>query len=160
VQEGETARGTTRDEFLPLWQAAIADAPVRRWDRTEPVTQWLGEPGRRLNPGDVASLTARISAQVLDWYGDADVWLVPTVAVAPPRIGAWNGLAPREIYDAAAEVAAFTAVVNVTGQPAMSVPVGVSSRRHPIGVQLVGRARADAELFTLAAELEALLGRS
>lgn len=157
VEEGETARGTTRDEFLPLWQAAIADAPVRRWDRTEPVTQWLGKPGRLLQPRDVASLTARITANVLDWFGDVDAWLVPTVAVAPPRIGAWKGLGPRETYEAAAEIAAFTAPVNVTGQPAVSVPAGVSSRRHPIGVQLVGRARADAELLTLAAELESLL---
>jgi Asp-tRNA(Asn)/Glu-tRNA(Gln) amidotransferase A subunit family amidase len=160
VEEGETARGTSRDEFLPLWQAAIAAAPVRRWDRTEPVTQWLGQPGRQLKSQDVASLAARITGNVLDWFGDVDAWLVPTVAVAPPRIGAWQGFGPREIYEAAAEIAAFTAPINVTGQPAVSVPAGVSSRRHPIGVQLVGRPRADAELFTLAAELESLLSQN
>ena len=49
----------------------------------------------------------------------------------------------------------FTAVVNATGQPAISVPLYQSREGLPIGVMLVGRPTADATLLTLGAQLEA-----
>jgi amidase len=48
----------------------------------------------------------------------------------------------------------FTAVFNVTGQPAMSVPLTWSEDSLPVGVQLVGKPFAEATLFRLAAQLE------
>jgi amidase len=43
---------------------------------------------------------------------------------------------------------------NVTGQPAMSVPLYWTEAGLPIGVQLVGRFGADGSLFQLAGQLE------
>jgi amidase len=49
----------------------------------------------------------------------------------------------------------FTAIVNVTGQPAASVPMHWSNDGLPIGVQLIGKLFDEATLFRLAAQIEA-----
>ena len=48
----------------------------------------------------------------------------------------------------------FTLLGNVTGLPAMSVPVGMSKKGLPIGMQLIGRMNDEATLFSLAGEME------
>ena len=60
----------------------------------------------------------------------------------------------QEIFDRAARVAAFTAPFNVTGQPAISLPAGLSPDGLPIGAQLVGRLHGDETLLRLARALE------
>jgi len=49
----------------------------------------------------------------------------------------------------------FTVWFNLTGQPAMMLPLGVSPEGLPVAVQLVGRFGDEATLFRLAAQLEA-----
>ncbi len=49
---------------------------------------------------------------------------------------------------------AFTILANVTGLPAMSVPVGMSKKGLPIGMQLIGRMNGEARLLSLAGEME------
>ncbi|MBS1152080.1 MAG: nylA, partial [Myxococcaceae bacterium] len=49
---------------------------------------------------------------------------------------------------------AFTAIFNLTGQPAVSVPAGISAEGLPIGVQLVGRMNADGQVLAVARQLE------
>jgi amidase len=51
----------------------------------------------------------------------------------------------------------FTAIYNMTGQPAISLPLYESSAGLPIGMMLVGRPGADASLLSLGAQLEAAL---
>jgi len=48
----------------------------------------------------------------------------------------------------------FTAIVNVTGQPAMSVPMHRTEDGLPVGVHVIGRPFAEATLLRLAAQLE------
>ena len=81
--------------------------------------------------------------------------ITPTVPVAPIPVGAWRGLSPGQVLARAATVGPFTAPFNVSGQPAASLPVGVSSAGHPIGVQLVGKPFADALLLSVCRILEA-----
>ena len=51
-------------------------------------------------------------------------------------------------------MAAFTALFNITGQPAVSLPLHVSPSGLPVGVQLVAGAFRDAQLIRVASQLE------
>jgi amidase len=102
-------------------------------------------------------LLQQIARRVVGFWNDVDVVVTPTLAMQPVPIG-WTW----EDTDGDAHLAfarqtlftPFTAVLNVTGQPAMSVPLGWSSVGLPIGVQFIGRPFAEATLIRLAAQLE------
>lgn len=142
------------EEFLPVWQATAATAPVYDWALTQPVTRWLGERGMRVSHEDVVRIIRRLGAVVLETFGDVDVWVTPTVAVAPPAIGAWKELSPPEAFREATKLGVFTAPFNISGQPAASVPAGLSRKGHPIGVQIAGKPLADGMVLALARQIE------
>lgn len=158
VAPGGLLDGVDPEGFLPIWQYNTAQAPIRDWGRAQPFTRWLAEPGRKLRRAHMAELISSIQARVGRWFGDADLWLLPTVGVDPPLIGEWSRLDPPAIYAAAARVAAFTVLFNLGGQPALSLPVGFSPEGWPLAVQLVGRVGQDARVLQLASQLESQLG--
>lgn len=86
---------------------------------------------------------------------DYDVILSPTMAMVPAKLGV---LAMNQPYSAlmkpGARAAAFTGLYNMTGQPAMSVPLHWSNEGIPVGVQFAGRFGDEATLYRLAAQLE------
>lgn len=87
------------------------------------------------------------------WWEDFDVLVTPTLAEPPPRLGelrdpATGGRRLRDLLH-------FTAQFNVTGQPAMSVPLHWSADGLPVGVQVVGRPASEYELLQLAGQMEA-----
>jgi amidase len=149
--------GAVRD-FLPVWQNAAVQAPVHDWSVTQPVTRWLAEKGRDLDPRTVEQMMEKLRRVAVDQFGDADVWLTPTVAVPPPRIGAWTDLEPEQVLEEATHLGAFTAPFNISWQPAASLPVGLSRRGHPIGAQIAGRSLADGLVLAVARALEADVG--
>jgi amidase len=131
-------------------------------DDVEPGTWSLAEVGRAIPAVQYQRTLASNQAwsrRVLGWwYGsDAyDVLVTPTLAALPPMLGTLN---PVEGDPAMATVlqtpyAAFAAAFNVTGQPAISVPLAVSDSGLPIGVQLVGAAHREDVLLALAGQLE------
>lgn len=138
------------EDFLPVWQATAASAPVHDWALTQPVTRWLGEKGKNVEPALVERMTEKLMAVVLEQFGDADAWITPTVAVPPPAVGAWRDLPPDQVFEAASKLGVFTAPFNISGQPAVSVPAGRSRRGHPIGVQIAGKPLADGLVLALA----------
>ena len=96
------------------------------------------------------------------WWAGADdrpgfdLLLTPTIAAPPPRLG--ELVATAENADQAqwrlAELIPFTAQFNGTGQPAMSLPLGISSGGLPIGCQLVAAYGREDLLFRVAAQVE------
>jgi amidase len=145
------------EELLPIWQATAASAPVHDWSLTQPVTRWLGERGRTVDARTVERTLERLAQQVLAELGDSDVWLTPTVALPPPPIGAWRGMAPASVFAEASKLGVFTAPFNISGQPAVSIPAGRSTRGHPIGVQIAGRPLADGLVLAVARQVEQAL---
>jgi amidase len=158
VARAEMPDDITVDDFLPIWQANTAQVPLRDWSQTEPFSRWLGEAGKKLDRRAVGGMVASMAKRILDAFGDADLWLTPTVAVGPVAIGSLRNLSPPEMFRRAAELAAFTAPFNLSDQPAISLPCGVDRAGHPIGVQLVGRPRKDAKVLAAAQALESHLG--
>jgi amidase len=80
-----------------------------------------------------------------------DVLLTPTMARPPIRLGE---LATANAGDAMQAATAFTVVANISGQPAMSIPLDRSESGLPLGTQFVGRFGDETTLLRLAAQLE------
>jgi amidase len=76
--------------------------------------------------------------------------------IPPPKLGAFESTPenPTEWLDYTRSFIAFTRIQNLTGQPAMSVPLFWNEDNIPIGVQFAGRFRDKATLFRPAASLE------
>jgi Asp-tRNA(Asn)/Glu-tRNA(Gln) amidotransferase A subunit family amidase len=115
--------------------------------------------------------------RLAEFHESFDLLLTPTTAMPPPRIGAFD-LAPRLQQAQNALVRArgagllrftpivdqlitenlgwvpYTQLANLTGRPAMSVPLHWTADGLPIGAQLVGRLGAEGQLLRLAAQLE------
>lgn len=97
-----------------------------------------------------------ISRDVAAFFTDHDVLLTPTMARPPVPLGYFD-YAPetrdRQIARLG-EYTGFTLICNVTGQPAMSMPLHWNDAGLPIGVQFIGRYAAETTLFALAGQLE------
>jgi Asp-tRNA(Asn)/Glu-tRNA(Gln) amidotransferase A subunit family amidase len=94
--------------------------------------------------------------RVLDeLFARFDLILSPTTAALPPRLGALSLDQPFEAYARnAVQASAFTSMFNMTGLPAMSVPLYGSAEGLPIGVQFAAPYGGEARLIALAAQLE------
>lgn len=95
------------------------------------------------------------SARLNRALADHDVLLTPVTPAPPPRIGAVQGRGWLWATVFASATVAYAACWNATGQPACSVPAGISAEGLPRAVQLVGRPDGEATLLALAAQIEA-----
>ena len=156
------------DDVVPLfetvWSVLPTLAPVdpSREGDLMPLTRWLRERGRSVS-GSAFAL-ALVSLQVLARravvaLGAYDAVLTPTLAQPPLPVGAL-----RDDDDPAADFAAqerftpWTALWNLTGQPAVSLPVHRTADGLPVGVMLAGRPAGESGLLSLAAQVEAAAG--
>jgi amidase len=150
----ETLPTAALEDFLPVWQRQVANAPALLPGRLQPVTRWLREEGRRYDLARCVGLRDDLRTRIREWFGDADLWLLPTVPVPPPEVGVASTLAPEAAFRWASRLGLNTAPFNVTGQPAASIPFGFGPEGLPIGVQLVGRAEGDAAVLAVSHQLE------
>lgn len=154
VEEVEPVRGRV-EEFLPIWQCAFAQIFVPRERSLQPVTRWLRAAGKGLNIEYVLERQRELSRRVAEAWGDVDMMLSPTMPILPPRVGQFAHLGPEELFLSVAHMGAFTAVFNVTGQPAASIPAGVTAEHSlPFAVQLAGRIDRDGEVLSVCRQLE------
>ena len=161
------------DANLPIWTASIAEGALGLaqtrgikigQDVLEAVTLVSVEYGRRLTAVDLLRalrLCNTITRSVSPFFRSYDVLVTPTVATPPPPLGTLNqndpNLDPRGWLNKLFALIPFTPLFNMTGQPAISLPLGQSSEGLPIGVQFVARYGDEATLFRLAAQLEQAL---
>ena len=124
----------------------------------EPMNRVLIESATKTNAVDyvrsVAQLRGRARSIVAFWNGYDGV-LTPTLAQPPPEIGTVIVEDPWESFRLAGRFTAFTQVANMTGLPAVSLPLHWSDDGLPIGSQLIGRPAGEATLIRLSAQLEA-----
>jgi len=98
------------------------------------------------------------SRKIARWHSDEgfDLLLSPTMRIPPTKLGAFefNPEDPQKWLDNTYSFICFTRPQNLTGQPAMSVPLFWNNDNIPIGVQFAGRFGDEATLFRLAGQLE------
>lgn len=97
-----------------------------------------------------------LTRQILRAWHNFDVLLTPVTLTPAPVIGHLDpmNVEPREFNRRQARVFGYTPTFNMTGQPSMSLPLGMSSDGLPIGMMFTGRYGDEATLFRLAAQLE------
>jgi amidase len=130
-------------------------------DDVEPTTWAQAELGRAVSADAYIEAVESLrgwSRRVAEWWDpDADgfdLLLTPTMAKPPALLGEINSADAEAALVAATPYVAFTLPFNVTGQPAMSVPLHWADGL-PIGVQLVAATGREDLLFRVAAQLEA-----
>ena len=169
--------GETRAEIEHLARVTQRRPHARDF---EPATYIIGLMGRSVSAAAYvgAVRTLQLTARgVAPFFERHDVLLTPTLAAPPVLIGAlqpsaaelrlmrlinvlnagWMLNALGVIEQEAAKMfdyIPFTPLFNVTGQPAMSVPLHWNAAGLPIGMQFVARLGDDATLFRLAGQLE------
>ncbi|MEU6926911.1 MULTISPECIES: amidase [unclassified Streptomyces] len=126
-----------------------------------PIVRHLRSRSQEFTSGELAAAIGVVQARARAWtlgHADADLVITPTVTTPPTLVGQL-----RDDADPAAELAAMTAftgntiLANATGFPAISLPLGWSSRGLPLGVSLTaGWGREDLLLGVSAALEEAL----
>jgi amidase len=153
--------GAFVEAFTVVWNTGSAGLPLDM-AAMEPLNIALRELALQVDSVayvDAVYRTQLMARAVMAPFGDRfDVLLTPTMACLPPEVGSvWAGadLDPVTPLWNCFPMAVFTAVWNVTGLPAISLPLGRSGTGLPIGMQLVAGPWQDALLLQLATELEA-----
>jgi amidase len=147
--------------FIVLTQAGLADYEGVDWSATEPhiahQRQLAGETGAYDYVLAARTLELLSRQEVARWRRDFDVLLTPTSAILPPVAGATmeaqHATPDLPVGDVVASVS-FTAFGNVTGLPAVSLPLHQTDEGIPVGVQLTGGPWDEATLIRLSAQLE------
>lgn len=126
----------------------------------EPFVWAFTERGRQLRAPDYLLALQdlqRLTRTIARFFADHDVWLTPTLAEPPVPLGTFrfSGQDPFELRRRIAAFSPFTYIGNVTGQPAMSVPLSWNAAGLPLGTHFMGRFGEEATLFRLASQLEA-----
>ncbi|MFI6512083.1 amidase [Streptosporangium sp. NPDC050855] len=151
-------------QFVTLWYAFSCMHPVEpgRQDRLRPLTAWLRERGFAtpapdfLQAQSALQLATRFGLLVTDAY---DAVLTPTVTQPPRPVGWFEDVdGPEETFERMKRFAAFPAMYNVSGQPAVSLPLHWSPDGLPIGVMLAGRFGDEGTLISVSSQLEAARG--
>lgn len=129
-----------------------------REDDLEPFTRMLLDHYRStLTPTslyDALCDVQKVGWQVGRLFRDHDVLLSPTMPLPVPELGVLDTTRPEVMWQRGGDYSAFTALYNVTGSPAMSVPHGLDAAGLPIGVQVVADLGREDLLLALAARLE------
>lgn len=151
-------------DFETLYYAYATVQPVdpSMEGKLRPLTAWLRERGRAVAAPDL--LRAMSSLQYAARAGLAataeyDAVLMPTVTAPPVPVG-WfeEGDDPAETFRRMERFTPFAALANVTGQPAVSLPLHWTTDGLPIGVMLAGRYGEEGLLISLSAQLERAVG--
>ena len=158
---------------------SVVGRPLNHHD-TEEATWALNLLGQAFSAGDFVLAIRQwntFSRQMAKFHETYDLYLTPTIASLPPRIGEFQQKPAEQLFlkiinsmnmgkllkaTGIADMMAtkglakmpFTQLANLTGQPAMSVPLHWSREGLPCGVQFIGRFGEESLLFQLAGQLE------
>ncbi|WP_214109686.1 amidase [Acrocarpospora catenulata] len=151
-------------EFERLWFSFACMHPVAEEmaSKLRPLTAWLRERGFAtpapdfLKAQSALQLATRFALLVTDEY---DAVLTPTITQPPAPVGWFEDVAdPQDTFTRMKDFAPFAACSNVSGQPAVNLPLYWTPDGLPIGVMLAGRFGDEGTLISLSAQVEASVG--
>src|SRR5271165_3430568 len=145
--------------FEILWYAYATLAPLApgQEDVLRPLTRYLRGRGQATSAPELIFAQAylqavtRAAVTALNTY---DAILSPTLALPPVPVGYFEEVEPAENFERQKRFTPFTATYNVSGQPAVNVPLHWNADGLPIGVMLAGRMGEEGTLISLSAQLE------
>ena len=126
-------------------------------DEIEPRNVGYRRAGREL--GAVAYLQSRLwlgmwARRMADWWNDHDLLVTPTLGAPPPELGWFTAAGPQQEGARIVSFIPYTAQFNMTGQPAISLPLHWTPTGLPVGVQLVAAYGREDLLIRVASQLE------
>ncbi|MCR6033513.1 amidase [Nocardioides sp. zg-579] len=146
--------------FETCWAVltAMSTAPEGREHLLRPLTRWLSERGRAVSGPELGLAIGgmrRFAAQALTALAPYDLVLTPTLAAPPLPVGALRDDAdPAADFEAQKRFTPWTSAWNVTGMPAVSLPLHWTDDELPVGVMLAARPAEEELLLAAAAQVE------
>jgi amidase len=157
------------DTFTDLWAAMVSlgvlfgemvSGRTATPESVEPLTWALHERALATpSSGYMRALTVlqRVARGQIEWASQWDLVLTPALASRPLRVGAIDTAAPdaMDTFRSSSNFTPYTPFVNVSGQPAISLPMYHGEDGLPVGVQLIGPPLGEGLLLSIASQLEA-----
>lgn len=145
--------------FRTIWQVGASRIPAEgeALRLLEPLTQWLVARGREVSARQLADALAALTAyerRFIARFARFDAVLTPTLAMTPRPIGWYDQEDGERNFEQQVQYTPFTSMINVTGLPAITLPVSQTPEGLPMGVHLIGRPGGEEALFALGAQLE------
>jgi len=154
--------------FMAVWGANLAagidyiaqvTGQLPAPDKFEGLTWGLYEAGKQVSASQyliAKGLMADVTRRIAKFHETYDVWIMPTLGTPPVKLGTlkMDERDPQISFAPLIEYVPFTALQNVTGQPAINLPLYWNKEGLPIGVQFAGRYGDELTLLKLAAQLE------
>jgi amidase len=149
--------------FETCWAVltALSVVPLEpeRQELLRPLTRWLAGWGAGVSGpefGLAIGAMRRFAAQALGALAPYDAVLTPTLATPPPPVGELrDDEDPSRDFEEQKRFTPWTSAWNVTGMPAVSLPLHQTAAGLPVGVMLAARPAEDELLLSLAAQVEA-----
>jgi amidase len=152
-------------EAVPIFETcwavltALSVVPPAQEPLLRPLTRWLSERGRAVSGpefGLALGAMRRFAADCLTALAPYDAVLTPTLAVPPLPVGALrDDDDPAADFEAQKAFTPWTSAWNVTGMPAVSLPLHWTPDGLPVGVMLAARPAEEGLLLALSAQVEA-----
>ncbi|HEY3503904.1 MAG TPA: amidase [Actinocatenispora sp.] len=124
---------------------------------TTKMARWLADQARRHTAAQLIAAQARLTAAVrraAHALAGYDLVLTPTLARPNVPIGWFAALGPEEDFDEQTAFSPYCSVYNLSGQPAVTLPVGETADGLPVGAMLAAPLGADATLLAVAGAME------
>ena len=145
--------------FRTIWQAGAAGIPAEgtQLDLLEPLTKWLVLRGRQVSARELSSALGALvefERSIIHQFRRFDAVVTPALAMTPRPVGWYDAEDAERNFAQQVQYTPFTSFANVTGLPAITLPVAETVEGLPMGVQLVGRPGGEHVLLAIGAQLE------
>ncbi|MEO8529023.1 MAG: amidase, partial [Pseudolysinimonas sp.] len=149
--------------FRRVWQGEAAGLELddAQHKQVEPLTRWLVDEGRALGARELGAALdwlAGYERRLIAQFAPFDAILTPAMALTPRPIGWYDAENPDHNFEQQVRYTPYTSMVNVSGLPAIVLPVQQTADGLPMGVQLIGRPGGEHVLLAIGAQLERRLG--